>query len=61
MTVLPFDPDARLLGVLLPLFMIAGALAIGLLLRIAIDRFLEEGIRAATTSAKRSSTEALSS
>ena len=43
MTVLPFNPDARLVGILWPFFVIAAALAIGLLLRSLVDRFLEEG------------------
>jgi hypothetical protein len=43
MTVLPFNPDARLVEILWPFFVIAAALAIGLLLRSLVDRFLEEG------------------
>jgi hypothetical protein len=40
MAVLPFNPDARLVGVLWPFFAIAAAPGIGLLLRSLIDRFL---------------------
>jgi hypothetical protein len=43
MTVLWFNPDARILGVVWPLFAIAAALVIGLVLRSLVDRFLEEG------------------
>jgi len=39
---------------LLPLFAGAAALAIGLLLRNVVDRFLEKAIHAVTTSAKQS-------
>jgi len=42
-TVLPFNPDERLLATVWPLFAIAAALAIGLMLRSVVDRFLEEG------------------
>jgi hypothetical protein len=42
MTVLPFNPDPRLVAVLSPLFLFAGALAIGLPLRRVVDRFLED-------------------
>ena len=43
MTVLPFNPDARILEVWWPFFAIAAALAISLLVRSVVDRFLEEG------------------
>jgi hypothetical protein len=41
--ILRFNPDARILGVLWPFFAIAAALAISLLVRSVVDRFLEEG------------------
>jgi hypothetical protein len=40
---LPFNPDARLLAVLWPLYVIAAALVAGLALRRFVGRFLEEG------------------
>jgi hypothetical protein len=43
MNVAPFHPDPRLLDVLWPLYVAAGALAIGLVLRNVVDRFLDEG------------------
>jgi hypothetical protein len=42
MTISPFNPDARLLVAMWPLFIAAAALAIGLALRRLIDRFLAE-------------------
>jgi hypothetical protein len=43
MTVLPFNPDPRLVALLLPVLTGLAALAIGLLVRNVVDRFLEEG------------------
>jgi len=43
MTVLRFNPDARILGVVWPLFVIAAMLTISLSLRRLLDLFLEEG------------------
>ena len=42
MNLAPFHPDPRLLGALWPLYAAAGALAIGLMFRRVVDRFLEE-------------------
>jgi hypothetical protein len=41
--VAPFHPDPRLLDILGPVYAAAGALAIGLVLRRVVDRFLDEG------------------
>jgi hypothetical protein len=43
MNIAPFHPDPRLLNVLWPLYVAAGALAVGLALRRVVDRFLDEG------------------
>jgi hypothetical protein len=43
MTVTPFNPDARLVAVLWPLYVIAAALVAGLALRGFVGRWLLEG------------------